>query len=429
MKKKISGSGILISILIFIITGCNSIPGLQATQDSPVQVTATPTITPSPTEIIADNPTRINLSVWLPPRFSPNEEDPAGSLLLQRIDEFNAMYPNLNVNFRIKAESGPASILESLDTARKAAPLVLPDLVLLSSDDMVHAAEEELIFPYPENFFNDDNEDWYDAALPLGKYQFNAYGIPFAADALVAVYNPLVVESFPTSWSDLLLEERTISFPIADPKTVYTLDLYLSNQGRLVDDENNIILEAQSLTDIFSYYFQALSVNLLPPNPAQIDTDESAFSHLVAGRTEIAITWASRYFSLSDSSVAATTPPSIEGNSYTLLKGWVWSVASPNPNEQAAAIELARFLSDQEFAGPWTEAANLLPLRHSALDRWQNEQNRGLAGLVLSVGEPVPPPRVKAIVSTPIRDAILDVITGVQTPSEASQSVMDILGN
>ncbi|MGD2027549.1 MAG: extracellular solute-binding protein [Anaerolineales bacterium] len=429
MKKKISGLGILISILILIITGCSSIPGLQATQDSPVQTTATPTITPPPTQITADIPTTINLSVWLSPRFSPNEEDPAGSLLLQRINEFNTMYPNLNVTFRIKAESGPASLLESLDTARKAAPLVLPDLVLLSSDDMIHAAEEELIFPYPESYFEDDNEDWYDAAFPLGNYQLNAYGIPFAADALVAVYNPLVVESFPTSWSDLLLEERPISFPVADPQAVYTLDLYLSNQGRLVDDENNIILEAQSLTDIFSYYSQALSANLLPPNPAQIDTDESAFSQLLAGRSEIAITWASRHLALSDTSVVATTPPSIEGNSFTVMKGWVWSVTSPDPNEQAAAMELARFLSAPEFTGPWTEAANLLPLRPSALDRWQNEQNRGLAGLLLSVGEPVPPPRVKAVVSTPIRDAILDVITGVQTPSEASQSVMDILGN
>lgn len=428
MNKYTTALFVIITILVFTLTGCSNFPNQEATEDTTTETLATPTPTPAPTQV-ADSPsTTTSLEVWLPPQFSPNNDDLPASLLLTRLNEFNDLYPNLNVTYRIKAESGPASLLESLKTASNAAPLVLPDLVLLSTRDMVRAAEQELIYPYPENFFTEE-EDWYSVSFPMGSFQQQIFGIPFAADALVAVYNPLVVEVFPSSWNNLILEEHTISFPAADPQALYTLALYLSIQGRLLDDENTVILENQPLADILNYYFQALSVNLLPPNASQLDTDESAFSQLLAGRSEIAITWANRYLSLSNPSVSATTPPTIEGNSSTLIKGWVWSVTSPDPNIQAAAAELARFLSAPEFMGPWTEASNLLPSRPSATDLWQNEHNSALAGLLLSVGENVPPPRVVETVGTPIREAIFDVLTGVQTPAEAAQTAVDSLSN
>ncbi len=141
MNKYTTALFVIITILVFTLTGCSNFPNQEATEDTTTEILATPTPTPAPTQV-ADSPsTTTSLEVWLPPQFSPNNDDLPASLLLTRLNEFNDLYPNLNVTYRIKAESGPASLLESLKTASNAAPLVLPDLVLLSTRDMVRAAE------------------------------------------------------------------------------------------------------------------------------------------------------------------------------------------------------------------------------------------------------------------------------------------------
>ncbi|NIW48340.1 MAG: extracellular solute-binding protein [Gammaproteobacteria bacterium] len=400
-----------------------------ATSTAETTAQNTPTPTNAPTQVVPIEPVVINLTLWVPPQFAPSQDTEAGILLQDRLEMFNQLYPNLQISYRIKAESGPASLVESLYSASGVAPLVLPDLVLLPTSDMHIAAEQNLIFPYPEGYPADDDTDWYSVAAVLSSHQSQRYLLPLGADALVMVYNPEQFEMTPRTWADLLNAGKIISFPAAEPQAIFTLAQYLSQGGLLRDTNENIILEPEPLATVFTNYDQSLNANILPPNVTQIVTDEDAWTIFSETEKQAAITWTSRYFAQTDGDLQATTIPTTEGQPFTLVTGWGWALANPDPNKQAAAAELAQFLTEGEFAGQWTQATYLLPLRPFALTYWQNEDHQILASQLLPISTRVPPPDILNLVSTPITDAILDVFTDVHSPEEAAQIAVDNLGN
>jgi len=421
---------ILLGLLILIFSGCSNLDLLQSatpTVETPLSITPTPTNTPTPVETPQPGP--LSLTIWLPPQFAPSQDNEAGILLQNRLDAFSQLYPNLLVSYRIKSETGAASLVESLYATSGVAPLVLPDLILLSTTDMQIAAEQSLIYPYPQGFPAEDDSDWYNIGSSLSSYQNQRYLLPMAADSLVMVYNTELLETAPRTWNDLLLAGNIISFPAADPTATFTLAQYLSNGGILQDENENILLQAEALSGVFNTYKQALNANILPPNPTQITSDESSWEKFNATNKQIAITWTSRYFAQNDEILAATTMPTTAGQQFAILKGWGWALANPDPEKQIAAAQLASFLTEAEFTGPWTQATYLLPLRPFALSYWPDESKQILASQLLPIATPLPSPEILKLVSPPITEAVLDVLTDVLTPEEAAQVAADELRN
>ena len=430
MTKNFVRQTFILGLLILIFSGCSNIDLLQPatpTIETPLSVTPTPTNAPTPAA--SQEPGPINLTIWLPPQFAPSQDNEAGILIQERLDAFNQMNPRLQVNYRIKSETGPASLIESLYATSGVAPLVLPDLVLLSASDMQIAAEQSLIYPYPDGYPEEEDGDWYNIASTLSSRQNQRYLLPLAADSLVMVYNSELLETAPRSWNDLLNAGNIISFPSADPKSIFTIAQYLSNGGILKDENENIILQPEILSIVFSNYEQALNANILPPNPTQINSDDSSWDKFIATNKQIAITWTSRYFALTDEMLLASTMPTTAGQQFTVIKGWGWALANPDPDRQIAAAELASFLTEAEFAGPWTQATYLLPLRPFALSYWEDESKQILASQLLPIANLVPPPEILNIVSTPINEAVLDVLTDVLSPEDAAMVAADALGN
>ena len=430
MTKNIVRKTFILGLLILIFSGCSNIELLQPatpTVETPLSVTPTPTNAPTPA--VSQEPGPINLIIWLPPQFAPSQDNEAGILLQERLDAFNQLNPRLQVSYRIKSETGPANLLESLYATSGVAPLVLPDLVLFSAADMQIAAEQSLIYPYPEGYPEEEDSDWYNIASTLSSRQNQRYLLPLAADSLVMVYNSELLETAPRSWNDLLSAGNIISFPSADPKSIFTIAQYLSNGGILKDENENIILQPEILSVVFNNYEQALNANILPPNPTQINSDDSSWDRFISTNKQIAITWTSRYFALNDEMLLATTMPTTAGQQFTVIKGWGWALANPDPNRQIAAAELASFLTEAEFAGPWTQATYLLPLRPFALSYWQDESKQILASQLLPIANLVPPPDILNIVSKPITEAVLDVLTDVLPPEDAAMVAADSLGN
>ena len=428
MKNRIRWYLLILGMILLAGPGCSNLPLIStATPTNSPPILTTPTPTRAPTPVVPDEPTSSTLTVWVPPQFAPSQENPVGILLQDRLDSFSQLYSNLQINVRIKSETGPASLLESLYATSGVAPLVLPDLVLLSTEDMYTAAEQNLIYPYPPGYPSEDDTDWYNIASALSSYQDERYLLPLAADAMVMVYNPELVESAPRTWDDLLSAGNIISFPATDPQATFTIALYLSNGGTFWDSEENIALQSAPLASVLNTYQQAHAANILPPNPTQIESDESAWIKFNETNKQILITWASRFFGQADETLTATSLPTLSGQPFTLIKGWGWVLATPDPNKQAAATELAKYLTEAEFAGPWTQASYLLPLRPFALSYWEDEPAQILASQLLPQSTQMPSPDVLSLVSTPITDAVLDVLTAVLSPEEAAQIAVDSL--
>ena len=122
--------------------------------------------------------------------------------------------------------------------------------------------------------------------------------------------------------------------------------------------EDSITLQSEPFTSVLNIYQQAHAANILPSNPTQIDSDESAWIKFNETNKQILITWASRFLGQADETLTATSLPTLTGQPFTLVKGWGWAIANSDPNKQAAAAELAKYLTEAEFAGPWTQASS-----------------------------------------------------------------------
>lgn len=411
-----------------MLAGCNVISEILPQTPSPEQTSVPATATPIPTTATSVEDEPITLVIWLPPQFDPANGSESGLLLQSRLEEYTSEHSRLQVVVRIKAETGDASILKSLDAASKAAPLALPDLILASSRIMRNAADSNLIYPYPAGYPAEDDNDWYNAADLMGTYNQQRYGLPLAADALVMTYKIDSVNPVPTSWDDLLNSNYILNIPAADPDAVFTLACYIADGGHLVDEDNNLVIEEGPLREVFNFYQEAARINLLPYWLSSYDTDEVSWDHFVDGNSTLAVTWVSRYFQVTDENIGAAPLPTPTGTPFTLVKGWSWSLANPDPNRQAAAAELAYFLTESMFASGWTQATGYMPLRPSAVARWEDSPIKAISMSLLPSAEAFPSPSAVAQFSPKISSAVLSLIKREQTAEEALTQVLGTSG-
>jgi hypothetical protein len=81
---------------------------------------------------------------------------------------------------RIKALDGPGGLLDALSAANAAAPLALPDLILLPRPQLETAALKGLLTPFDGLSASLNNGDWYDYARDLAQLQDSTFGLPLA---------------------------------------------------------------------------------------------------------------------------------------------------------------------------------------------------------------------------------------------------------
>jgi multiple sugar transport system substrate-binding protein len=398
------------------------------------------------------------LRLWLPPQFDPDADTPAASVLRARLDQFSARYPGVRLEIRLKAENGPGGMLAALSAANASAPLTLPDVVALPRPLLEMAALKGVVYPMDglpmaevDGFLTEP--DWYPFAVQLGRLQENTFGLPFASDLLLVASQPPVEEDslqseaalqptatfepgvsepdLPGVWSQWFESGTTLAFPAADPQALFTLLLYRSLGGEWVDEEGRPTLDAAPLEQVLALYQQASQAQVLPFWLSQYETDAQVWQVFEDGEADQLVAWASQVLAASSQAqapLAARPLPTLDGQPYTLATGWVWAVASPNPEKRALAGELAAFLVDGGFLAEWNAAAGYLPPRRSALESWQPEAWRALVDEIAPAAELLPPGDVLAVLGPPLRQAAVDVLKLQVAPAAAAQAAVAALG-
>jgi hypothetical protein len=236
----------LVDIIIFAIAlaSCTSAPvtGEDSTPAPPQIPTATPLAT-SESTLPAPGPTV--LRIWVPPQFDPENDTPAGDLLQQRLNIYTAERPDLRIETRVKASSGTGGLLDSLSSANAAAPLVVPDLILLPRAGLEIAALKGLLFPFDGLTDTTDDSDWFPYAQELGQLQTSTFGLPFAGDALVSLYRPSEIESPPADWLSALEAGHPVAFPAAEASAFFPLAQYQSTGAQIQDADGRPLLESK----------------------------------------------------------------------------------------------------------------------------------------------------------------------------------------
>jgi ABC-type glycerol-3-phosphate transport system substrate-binding protein len=392
------------------------------TANIPAPAGGTPTSPPGP----------IILHIWLPPQFDPSVGTREANLLKQRLQEFKSRRPGVQLEVRIKALDGPGGLLDTLSSASAAAPALLPDLVALPRPMMEAAALKGLLHPYDGLSTALESSDWYDYATQLARLQKSVFGLPFAGDALILVYRPSLVGSPPETLNQSQGIPGPLSFPGSDPQSLFTLTLYQAAGGAIQDDQGRPYLDPTILAQVLSFYQNAGQSGLAPAWLSQYETDDQSWAAFEEGKTNLVVTWASRYLMGSGdapSDLAAASLPTLEGAPYTVATGWVWALAGSQSQNQASAVELANFLTESNFMAEWTAAAGFLPARISALSAWPDTPLRTLCSQVMLSAHPYPPVDVLASLSPTLRQATTQVLNGQGEPQSLAQEAANRLKN
>ena len=417
---------LLLLLVLLFAAGCTAIP-----QAGPTSLPATlpaPTLTPLPTGAVTATPAGpVTLRIWLPPELDPNSGSPAGEILKARLEEFSSRRPGAHIEVRIKAPDGPGGLLDSLTTASAAAPLALPDLVALPRPTMETAALKGLVHPY-QNLTNPiDEPDWFPYARQLARLQDSIFGIPFAGDAMTLVYRPSVVSTPPDALSSAFESPDILAFPAADPQALYTLALYQAAGGSVRDEQGRPVLDANVLEQVLTFFQAGSQSQLTPFWLTQFQNDAESWQVYKEGRVPMVVTWMSRYLQELQPDMAAAPLPTLSGNDFTLASGWVWSLASPDPERQKLSTELAEFLSDSEFMAQWTAAAGYLPTRASALTSWQDKTIQTLASQILMSAQLYPPEDLLTSLAPALERATVEVLKQESDPQKAAQEAAESL--
>jgi len=416
---------ITLSLLFIFLAGCSSLaPLLAQGTPTPVPVISSPqrtpaTSTPEPetteTQRPANGP-RI-LRVWLPPQFDPNAGTESANLLKQRLTDFEAQHPGLEIEVRIKAEEGEANILNALSVTSMAAPSALPDLVALSRPALEAAALKGLLHPIDGLSTTLQDPNWYGYARQLGQIENIGYGLPFAGNVFALVYRSDLGEF--TNWEDILASKGVLAFPAGDPQGLVGLSLYISEGGEIVNPQGLPTLDQAVLTRLLSLIEHGLGASMLSPSLAIVGTDAQALQLYRDRNANMVITWASNYHPVFDEKIIPL--PGLDETPYSFATGWMWSLAGSNTENQALAVELAEYLIADEFIGEWTRASGYLPTRPSSIDG----QDPTIAALVESA-KPIPSNDVLSVLGQLMQDALIRVLNG-ERPAAVAASVVDSL--
>jgi multiple sugar transport system substrate-binding protein len=414
------------ALLLFLLAGCANISSLFSTPEpatvstnTPVTIatstsTATPTVTPGGPR---------TLRIWVSPQFDPSAETPAGALLQAKLDEFVTRRPGLQIEVRVKVESGTSGLLNALTTTRSAAPSVMPDLVALSRANLESATAKGLLHPLDGLTTLPDDPDWYPYARQMAHIQNTTFGLPFAGDALALVgyRSPL-----PSAWNELS-DETLFIFPAADPRALFTLSLYLSVGGTLQDNQGQLELDEAILAKVLSLYSPDTENPFISPQVINYETDEQAWNAFREQRGNLVVAWTSRFLQEQTLPLALAPLPGIETGQYSLATGWAWALAGSNPENQPLAVELAEFLSDSQFLAEWTQAAGYLPTRPTALSSWADARIQMILTQTAESAILIPGEDLLVTIGPLFAEATLAVINEEQLPAKAAQSVVEQL--
>ena len=359
---------ILLVALIFN-AGCASLGPLLDSLLTPTPVptrqsTSTPAATVTATLLPEQGTENRSLRVWLPAQFNPAAENIPAEMLAQRLAEFEAQHPGLEIEVRLKKAETEGEILNALSVTSNAAPVALPDLILLSRSDLESAALKGLLHPIDGLSTSLEDPNWYSYAQQLARLQNTGYGLPFVGDALVLVYYPELGTL--VTWEDVFKSKGQLVFPAGNPQGLIGLSLYASAGGEIVDEQGLPMLDQEVLTRVLSLLEEGRAKDVFPDSLANVSNEIQTLQIYRTGSANKGIIWFVNYQPSSDGTVIPL--PGLDELPFSYASGWIWALAGSDPENQQLAAELAEFLVEDDFIGDWTRATGYLPTRPSIVE-------------------------------------------------------------
>lgn len=410
-------------LLVMALTGCGLFEtgqGAIATiPPSPPAGTAIVVVPPPMETIVPAGQQPITLTLWTTADISPRSELPGGSALLELLNNFDNSNPAIHLYIELKTITDGGGSLNYLRTGRDVAPAILPDLILLPTNQLAVAAGEGLIFPLDGLLPAPTLSDLYPVADTLGRVDGTMYGYPFA----IANLQHLVFTAGqpPTTWLSLFSQsEQSFIFPVASPfGAEMVLQFYLAAGGSL-GSASQPTLQLEPLVQALEQMNLAVTNGAINSTIANLTSLEQSWQQLASNPAGIAQTSANQFLSQQPAGITYLYAP-LPAPFAPLVTGWSWAISTPDPARQQVAADLLNWLAESQHLATWSQQGFFIPSRPTALAAWTIEQGYiNFLQAELQKAQPYPAGVTPALLSA-LSNAAADVILQIATPQQAAE--------
>jgi ABC-type glycerol-3-phosphate transport system substrate-binding protein len=345
--------------------GTNALPALELTI---ANQTPTPTSVAASAESSQDRP----LTVWLPARFMPAPASTEEASFSEALQQFEQQYPALPVEVYARADEGQAGLLNYLRSAQRVAPAILPDVVLLDTQQLWRATELGLIKPLLNGEFSQP-DTFYPFALDAVKVNGELHGFPYFADAIHLVYKRTSIATPPVTWEEMLATGQRFLFPGAGHGGLsdeWLLLQYVSAGGTELGETSVANREALGL--LFTFLAESRAQDVVPPQTLTLSEPTAVWSTLAIGEGEMASLSAHTFRSLAVSTeeFGFAPLPGRQGAEQTVAQVWAFAILTDDTQRRSLATALIHGLLAPTVQGRWSFSAYWLPTQPAAMQEW-----------------------------------------------------------
>lgn len=423
---------ILIGFLLlcaFQLSGCDRSPPMEDPTEPPVSDALSEAETPAAPladEAVVVDSGFYELVLWTPDFFDPYASSEASATLAAAYEQFEQRHPDVHIEVQTKAEFGTTNLQNYLRSARLVAPSVLPDVILMDTQQLWRVVDLGLIAPITDTE-GIDLSDMYPFAVEAATYAGGLYGIPYTADVLhLAQRQNILSGEEPgqvATWAELLSAQQTYLFPAGgrNGQSSHSLLLqYVGAGGQLM--ESGELSDPEALVDVLNFLASGIQRGVIPRNVAEYSDQSAVWVVFESGESDVVDVSASRFLqersSLGD--VAYAPVPTQSGSLTTIGRVWALAVLSQEPEKRALALEFVEFMLEPEVQGAWNQQADRLPTQRSSFALWENPQPYyEFLQRLLEVAVSLPNGAEFANFSVQLQAAQLAVLNREMSPAEA----------
>lgn len=429
----------LMAVAVAALAACSVAP--QPTTSTPRrEPTSTPVsttvaeTTPSPSPTATEpRPAHITLTVWGPVQFSPGETDSGRSVLQAQYEDFAAENEGIGVEYVPKAPYGESGVVDFLLTASYAAAGILPDVAIVDAVELEPLVREGLAQPIDGLVADALATDLYPFASGACTFNDELRGIQFEADIEHLIYYTKALEEPPTTWAELFDGPISYTFPAGGENGLVNdsfLIQYMAQGGQLTGQEGRPTLDSSPLQRVLRMYDALRIWNVSPPKIRELSSLEDCWKAYTEGNITVSHVSSWRYLTsrpvMQDTSFAPI--PTETGVPATMARGWAFVIVTDSPYRQEAAARLIEWLMTPQNLAQWSEASNHLPARPSALrlTGWPVDYSMFLDAQLANAFYRPSTPEFETV-GHALQVAVRDVLSGEQTPRQATTQVMESL--
>ena len=429
--RRIDAPGFRRPILAALMTALLVLTGCGRDRDTVTTAATTPDVAPQEVpagDLAEDAPPLVvrPLVVWVPEFMTADGDTAAAEVLATALQQFEQLYPASEVEFVVKQEEGVNGILNYLRSAQRVAPAILPDLVVLNSQDLWRAVDLGLVQPL-DTANLPVTQPIYPAALASARYQETIYGLPYAVDPLHAV--GAAEQTLPATWDDVLAGGVPYIFAggPGDAGLNPSLLLQYAAAGGTMT-ETTAEPDADALRALLEFYVTGQSAALIGEDTAVLADTEDVWSALdLASSPAVGLVSAHVLLRERDAlnRLVYAPLPSVDGTARALAPAYTFAFLTTDPERLEMGYNLLNVLFDPTVHGNWAQFAQLLPSTETALDTWGEEQPYFvfLRRLLRNDATAIPNGRIFFEFARRLQAAQNSVLAGSMTVDEAIASI------